>query len=471
MDRLMDVGRRAVWLVCVAGVMIGVLGGLAAAADAASGWTAYVTEKGGNVMTQISTASDVTFGTAIPVGSGPEEVAITPDGSTAYVTNNGGNSVTPINLATGTPGTAISVGTMPIGVAITPKGQTAYVVNNGGNSVTPINLATNTPGTAIPVGAAPQEAAITPDGSTAYVTNAAGNSVTPINVATNTPGTAIPVGSEPFGVAIVPDQAPTAAFSTVAEPAGQPSSFDASQSSSPVGSIARYVWEFGDGQTATTTVPVTQHVYATSGTHTVRLTVTNTAGTSLVQVFTGQTVSNQGGPQATSAHAITTPAPSTTTPQPTPTPEPTPTPQPSPRVSQLIISPRQVSTTGRRRHGRCVTATATNDRDPSCQRPIRLHVRYTLTAAATITLTLSQRHPGRTTNHRCVAPTARNDRHARCTRLTAIGGQLRKTVSAGTHSLTLTGRLDGGALSPGSYQMTITPRGAPPRSAAFSITH
>jgi YVTN family beta-propeller protein len=399
MDRLMDVGRRAVWLVCVAGVMIGVLGGLAAAADAASGWTAYVTEKGGNVMTQISTASDVTFGTAIPVGSGPEEVAITPDGSTAYVTNNGGNSVTPINLATGTPGTAISVGTMPIGVAITPKGQTAYVVNNGGNSVTPINLATNTPGTAIPVGAAPQEAAITPDGSTAYVTNAAGNSVTPINVATNTPGTAIPVGSEPFGVAIVPDQAPTAAFSTVAEPAGQPSSFDASQSSSPVGSIARYVWEFGDGQTATTTVPVTQHVYATSGTHTVRLTVTNTAGTSLVQVFTGQTVSNQGGPEATITHAITTPAPTTTpTPTPTPTPIPapaitTPAPQPSPSVSRLMISPRSVSIAGRRQHGRCVTATAADRRDPNCRRPVRLHVRYTLTAAATITLTLASNTP------------------------------------------------------------------------------
>jgi hypothetical protein len=92
--------------------------------------------------------------------------------------------------------------------------------------VTAINL----PGTAIPVGAFPAGVAITPDGSNAYFTNSGGTSVTPINL----PGTAIPLGIEPEAVAIGPDQAPTAAFSTVAEAAGQPSSFDASQSSSPV---------------------------------------------------------------------------------------------------------------------------------------------------------------------------------------------------------------------------------------------
>ena len=66
-----------------------------------------------------------------------------------------GNSVTPINLATGTPGTAIPVGAGPDGVAITPDGSTAYVTNVNGNSVTPINLATGTPGTAIAVGDGP----------------------------------------------------------------------------------------------------------------------------------------------------------------------------------------------------------------------------------------------------------------------------------------------------------------------------
>ena len=65
-----------------------------------------------------------------------------------------------------------------------------------------------------------------------------------------------------------------------------------------MGSIASYQWDFGDGQHATTTTPSTTHVYAAVGTYTARLTVTDTAGTSLAQVFTGQTVSLQGGPQA-----------------------------------------------------------------------------------------------------------------------------------------------------------------------------
>ena len=87
MDRFVDVGRRGVWLGCMAAVLVCVLGVWAVAADAASGPTAYVTENGANVVTRISTASDVTFGTAIPVGAGPQGVAITPDGGTAYVVN------------------------------------------------------------------------------------------------------------------------------------------------------------------------------------------------------------------------------------------------------------------------------------------------------------------------------------------------------------------------------------------------
>jgi hypothetical protein len=71
MDRFVDMGRRGVWLGCVARLMIGVLG-VTAAADAASGWTAYVTENGANVVTRISTESNVTFGTAIPVGADAE---------------------------------------------------------------------------------------------------------------------------------------------------------------------------------------------------------------------------------------------------------------------------------------------------------------------------------------------------------------------------------------------------------------
>ncbi len=139
------------------------MGVFAGAAWSASGWTAYVANSGNGTVTTFSTATNMTTGTAITVGTNPSAVAITPDGKTAYVTNNGSGTVTPINTATKTAGTAITVGTGPDGVAVTPDGKTAYVANFYSGTVTPISTATNTAGTAIPVGTNPEGVAITPD--------------------------------------------------------------------------------------------------------------------------------------------------------------------------------------------------------------------------------------------------------------------------------------------------------------------
>ncbi len=262
-------------------------------------------------VTPIDIATN-TAGTAIPVGTAPDAVAITPDGKTAYVANFGDGTVSPIDVATNTAGMAIPVGTDPYAVAITPDGKTAYVANAGANTVTPIDVATNTAGSAIPVGTGPYAVAITPDGKTAYVANFGSDSVTPIDIATNTAGMAIPVGNGPAAVAIVPDQAPAASFSVVGGTAGSASAFDASGSASAVDGIVSYQWSFGDGQTATSTFPQTSHVYARAGSYTATLAVTDTAGTSLRQIFTGQTASNNGGPAAITSHTVTvTPPPVT----------------------------------------------------------------------------------------------------------------------------------------------------------------
>lgn len=74
---------------------------------------------------------------------------------------------------------------------------------------------------------------------------------------------------------------PTASFTgptTVRQ--GQVATFDASKSSDPEagGGIAKYKWNFGDGQTAETTTPTTTHTYATIGTYNPNLTVVDVAG-------------------------------------------------------------------------------------------------------------------------------------------------------------------------------------------------
>ncbi len=340
----------------------------AAIAITPDGSTAYVANQNDNTVTPIDLATN-TAGSPIAVGNTPVGVAITPNGSTAYVANQNDNTVTPIDLATNTAGGPIAVGRIPVAIAITPNGSfayvvdsspasvagitvtpintatntaanpiplgtgaggpiniaitadgsTAYVTNEEANSVIPINLATNTAGNPIAVDS-PRGIAITPDGSTAYVTNTGVNfTVTPIDLATNTAGSPIAVGAVPIAVAITPDQAPVANLSVTPAPAGQPTSFDASASTVASGTITSYFWQFGDCVwlcTATTTTPTTTHTYGEPGTYTATVSETDSAGTSRKQVFTGQTVSRNGGPSAVASQtfAVAGPAPPTIVP-------------------------------------------------------------------------------------------------------------------------------------------------------------
>ena len=286
-----------------AGTPIAVGSGPESIAITPDGTTAYVVNYGSGTVTPVDTSSN-TAGTPITVGSDPDAIAITPDGSMAYVANAGSDTVTPIDTSTDTAGTPITVGTSPEGIAITPDGNTAYVANFGSGTVTPIDTSTDTAGTPIAVGGSPFAVATTPDGTTAYVSDLGTDTVTPIDTATNTAGTPITVGSNPRGIAITPDQAPEAQLSVTPAAAGSPTSFDASASVAPSSPIASYAWNFGDGHTATTTSPTTTHTYSSSGTFTATVTETDTAGTSTTQVFTGQTVSRNGGPSAVASQSF-----------------------------------------------------------------------------------------------------------------------------------------------------------------------
>ncbi|MGH2688492.1 MAG: PKD domain-containing protein, partial [Actinomycetota bacterium] len=115
------------------------------------------------------------------------------------------------------------------------------------------------------------------------------------------PGGVCPAGG--LDVVVTPDQAPTARLVVTPGPAGQDTTLDASTSTILFGTIARYEWDFGDGTKATTTTPVTTHKYASPGPYTATVTETSWAGASVSTtvpstVFTGQTMTRRGGPQA-----------------------------------------------------------------------------------------------------------------------------------------------------------------------------
>jgi hypothetical protein len=82
-----------------------------------------------------------------------------------------------------------------------------------------------------------------------------------------------------------------------------PVAFNASTSSDPDGSIARYDWSFGDGQSAPDGGPAPSHTYERPGSYEAKLTLTDNEGCSTAFLFTGQTAYCNG--QASAAHTQT----------------------------------------------------------------------------------------------------------------------------------------------------------------------
>jgi PKD repeat protein len=84
-----------------------------------------------------------------------------------------------------------------------------------------------------------------------------------------------------INVALPPNVPPTADFVIAPNPAnvGQSVTFDGASSKDPdLGGIVRYDWNFGDGAKATTTTPAAHHAYASPGSYTATLKVTDNRG-------------------------------------------------------------------------------------------------------------------------------------------------------------------------------------------------
>ncbi len=79
--------------------------------------------------------------------------------------------------------------------------------------------------------------------------------------------------------------------------------FNASASVAPEAPISEYAWSFGDGSSVVSASPSIIHGY-NAGSYVVVLTETDADGTSTKQVFTGQTMSLNGGPSATTSARV-----------------------------------------------------------------------------------------------------------------------------------------------------------------------
>ena len=281
---------------------------LAAVAVNPDGNTVYVLETATSPTENVLLPVDVatrTVGTPIVVG-GASNIAITPGGTTAYLLDNANTRIDVVDLTTNTTETPIVLSGTYFTFLMAPNGSTGYLL--GMTGVIPVNLTTGSVGSAIHVsGGGACHGAIAPSGKTAYVLPCANNRLTPITLVNKRAGTTVPIGTRTAflaGIAITPDQAPVASLSVTPALAGQATSFDASASTVTFGTITSYAWDFGDGHTATTTTATTTHTYTAAGTFTASVTETDSAGTSTTRTFTGQTVSNNGGPSAVATSTV-----------------------------------------------------------------------------------------------------------------------------------------------------------------------
>jgi hypothetical protein len=89
--------------------------------------------------------------------------------------------------------------------------------------------------------------------------------------------------------------------------------------------------------------------------------------------------------------------------------------------------------------------------------PVGTTISFTLSAAATVTLTFQRAQPGQSSGARCLAPSPKRRHGHRCTRYTAVHGSVSIATPAGADRLGFDGVLAGGAkLAPGSYRLLLS---------------
>lgn len=269
------------------------------------GTRAYVVNAEDDTVERIDLATNTVVKT-IPVGDGPHGVAVTPDGTRVYVANINGETVSRIDTATDTVGETIAAIPAAEVISISPDGEQAYVL--GWNSdVLEIDLTTDLPGASIPwFDNYLYGVAMRADGSRAYITDNSDEELVEVDTTTNSPTDSFAIGDSPEAIAIVPNQGPEASFSvtpTNAEPKDV-IEFDAGASSDSDGSVARYDWDFGDGETEEDGVANPTHTYEADGYYDVTLTVTDNEGCSTTMVFTGQTAYCNGSMAARATEMV-----------------------------------------------------------------------------------------------------------------------------------------------------------------------
>ena len=258
-------------------------------------------------------------------GNIPFGLSVSPDGQFLFVGRAASNAISGYRIGADGSLTLVNTvaGTGSAGqIAVAPNGRSLYATNSGGGSVTGWSIAGDGTLSALPnspylAGGETGGVSVTPDSRRVYFSqlsngpnNVAGFAAAADGSLTALAGSPFQAGTFPVllnAMSVAPDQPPVASFTAAPGAPGAPTSFDASGTTDPDGTVARYDWDFGDGSTANDAGPTPSHTYAAAGDYTVTLTVTDDQGCSTAATFsfTGQVVSCNGGAGARTQRTVT----------------------------------------------------------------------------------------------------------------------------------------------------------------------
>ncbi|MBJ7458646.1 MAG: beta-propeller fold lactonase family protein [Thermoleophilaceae bacterium] len=216
-------------------------------------------------------------------------------------------------------GSPFAAGDAPAALAASADGKWLFVINSAADTIQSFAIAGD--GALTPAGAPvatqslPNDLAVTPDSRFVYTADYTSSSISGFSIGAD--GSLSPLSGSPFGdnsgavasLAIVPDQGPVASFTASVK--DYTASFNAAASADPDGSVVSYVWDFGDGQSTTTSSPQSTHTYAGIGNFNVSLRVIDNENCSNLQIGTGQTIACNGSAAAVTSNSVAPPGPLT----------------------------------------------------------------------------------------------------------------------------------------------------------------
>ena len=168
--------------------------------------TAYITNSNGNTVTVIN-CDERRIAVDVPVGDGPEAVAINPETNNVYVTIQRESRLTVHDPNHHDMLYKTGLGSSPIGIEFSPDATLALVPNRMSNDVSVIETRFHRDGEGrpweverIPVGIWPGEVVFNSSGSTAYVSNNKTNDISVIDTEAREEVDRIDVRTHPNGI-------------------------------------------------------------------------------------------------------------------------------------------------------------------------------------------------------------------------------------------------------------------------------